>query len=204
VRLFVLIQAAGAGVLGMLPVFPTRVGGMALAHCVYNSASPAATTVQQLLALTASPHTGAVTVRTSLVDGFPHDDAVHVWRPVGRASTVNCLGYAPMAFRDYVRVCLCVCVFVCVLIEGRCHCQLLLLLWAWWVGWLCVPRPVAFKSRGSVRGTDVGGGGGGGRVPGRLSQCGTGPGPALPAACIHSWMCCLSCELRPEAPSRWC
>lgn len=42
-----------------------------------NSASPWATTYEDLKALYDCPFTGAVTVRTSLLKGFGHDDAVH-------------------------------------------------------------------------------------------------------------------------------
>ncbi len=37
----------------------------------------------------------AVTTRTSLPNGFKHNDAVHAWASIGSASTINCYGYTP-------------------------------------------------------------------------------------------------------------
>lgn len=42
-----------------------------------NSASPWSTTLEDIKALYDTPFTGAVTIRTSLLEGFSHDDAVH-------------------------------------------------------------------------------------------------------------------------------
>jgi dihydroorotate dehydrogenase (fumarate) len=42
-----------------------------------NSANPWATTEEDLQRLFDCPHTGDVTIRTSLLDGFGHDDATH-------------------------------------------------------------------------------------------------------------------------------
>ncbi|KAI8150985.1 Dihydroorotate dehydrogenase, partial [Colletotrichum sp. SAR 10_71] len=42
-----------------------------------NSANPWCTTLSDLKALHASPHTGALTTRTSLLAGFAHSDARH-------------------------------------------------------------------------------------------------------------------------------
>jgi len=42
-----------------------------------NTACPWATTDQELRALYSNPSTGAVTIRTSLLKGFPHDDSHH-------------------------------------------------------------------------------------------------------------------------------
>jgi dihydroorotate dehydrogenase (fumarate) len=42
-----------------------------------NSASPWSTTLEDIKALYDTPYTGAVTIRTSLLEGFSHDDAVH-------------------------------------------------------------------------------------------------------------------------------
>ena len=44
---------------------------------VLNSASPWATTLEDLQTLFTCPHTGAVTTRTCLLNGFPHDPSVH-------------------------------------------------------------------------------------------------------------------------------
>ncbi|KAL0942439.1 dihydroorotate dehydrogenase [Colletotrichum truncatum] len=42
-----------------------------------NSANPWCTTLSDLKRLHESPHTGAITTRTSLINGFPHSDASH-------------------------------------------------------------------------------------------------------------------------------
>ncbi|KAL2400083.1 hypothetical protein ABEF93_005161 [Exophiala dermatitidis] len=42
-----------------------------------NSACPWATTLEDVKALYDSPYTGAVTIRTSLLEGFSHDDSIH-------------------------------------------------------------------------------------------------------------------------------
>ncbi|KAK7903168.1 dihydroorotate dehydrogenase [Exophiala xenobiotica] len=42
-----------------------------------NSACPWSTTLEDIKALYDSPYTGAVTIRTSLLEGFTHDDSVH-------------------------------------------------------------------------------------------------------------------------------
>ncbi|EXJ81659.1 hypothetical protein A1O1_07724 [Capronia coronata CBS 617.96] len=42
-----------------------------------NSACPWSTTLEDIKALYDSPYTGAVTIRTSLLEGFSHDDSVH-------------------------------------------------------------------------------------------------------------------------------
>lgn len=53
-----------------------------------NSSSPWATDLDQLRALYASPYTGAVTTRTSLLEGFNHDDTIHqhIFFPSGHSS----------------------------------------------------------------------------------------------------------------------
>jgi dihydroorotate dehydrogenase (fumarate) len=78
-----------------------------------NSSNPWATTLEDLRNLYACEHTGAVTVRTSTLDGFAHDDAVHQYtffepqsfgcihnRPgeCRKASaSLNTLGYSPIS-----------------------------------------------------------------------------------------------------------
>ena len=95
---------------------------------LFNSASPWATTKEELQELYDSPYTGAVTTRTSLIDGFPHDDAKHqyVFFDVGEGdappataaqeedlskgtrvprssnSSLNTLGYSPYPLAYYV------------------------------------------------------------------------------------------------------
>ncbi|KAI4660369.1 uncharacterized protein J4E78_005072 [Alternaria triticimaculans] len=85
-----------------------------------NSANPWCTTLEQLQELYDSPHTGAITTRTSLLNGFPHDPAHHqftFFNPSthatstpnkdlgGDASTtgsLNTLGYSPIPLAEYL------------------------------------------------------------------------------------------------------
>ncbi|KAH6690631.1 dihydroorotate dehydrogenase [Plectosphaerella plurivora] len=81
-----------------------------------NSANPWATTLEHLQALHDSPHTGAVTTRTSLLKGFPHDDAIHQYRffspstsvpspeddPAASSGSLNNLGYSPIPLSGYL------------------------------------------------------------------------------------------------------
>ena len=83
------------------PRLTTSFGGLTLQSCVYNSASPAASDAPQLQALARSS-AGAVTFRTSLVNGFAHDDTAHAWAPVGASSSINCYGYSPHSTAEYL------------------------------------------------------------------------------------------------------
>ncbi|KAF5125110.1 Dihydroorotate dehydrogenase (fumarate) [Metarhizium anisopliae] len=83
-----------------------------------NTACPWATTPAHLEALLRCPSTGAITTRTSLIDGFPHDDAVHRYAFLDPASTsgrapeagpsaspvgsINSLGYSPLPLDAYL------------------------------------------------------------------------------------------------------
>ena len=85
-----------------------------------NSANPWCSTQGDLAALYASPHTGAVTTRTSLLHGFPHDPAIHqhaFFSPQTHASakapdyslgdgeftaSLNTLGYSPTPLDTYL------------------------------------------------------------------------------------------------------
>ncbi|KAG7121235.1 hypothetical protein HYQ44_004115 [Verticillium longisporum] len=93
-----------------------------------NSANPWATTLEDLQAIFDSPHTAAITTRTTLLDGFEHDDAVHQYaffspttslasssarqrakgesapaiNPQEHAATVNNLGYSPYPLSKYL------------------------------------------------------------------------------------------------------
>ncbi|MCJ1474711.1 dihydroorotate dehydrogenase [Lambiella insularis] len=90
-----------------------------------NSANVWASTEDDLEALYQSPHTGAITIRTSLLNGFRHDDSIHQYcyldpesmvtdRPntrsitdgstlkVHSASSLNTLGYSPTPLREYI------------------------------------------------------------------------------------------------------
>jgi dihydroorotate dehydrogenase (fumarate) len=77
-----------------------------------NSANPWATTIEDLTALYACPSTGAVTVRTCMLNGFNHDPARHQYAFFDTAtsspgagscnSSVNSLGYSPIALSSYL------------------------------------------------------------------------------------------------------
>lgn len=85
-----------------------------------NSANPWCTTLEQLQELYNSPHTGAVTTRTSLLNGFPHDPTHHqfaFYNPTtlsasepnvdragdeGKTGSLNTLGYSPLLLKDYL------------------------------------------------------------------------------------------------------
>lgn len=88
-----------------------------------NSASPWATTVDNLRELYNCPYIGAITIRTSLLNGFPHDPDIHQYTffssSIGRAtarvaedgrsevlpnedSSVNTLGYSPIPLQKYL------------------------------------------------------------------------------------------------------
>lgn len=74
-----------------------------------NSATPWATDHANLTALYASPHTGAVTTRTSLLHGFTEDPSVHqkvvfptTTTPAAQASSLNTYGYSPHPLAFYL------------------------------------------------------------------------------------------------------
>lgn len=71
-----------------LPDGRTRQYKLTINPPLLNSSSPWATDLDQLRALYASPYTGAVTTRTSLLEGFNHDDRIHqhIFFPAGRSS----------------------------------------------------------------------------------------------------------------------
>lgn len=85
-----------------------------------NSATPWATTKEELQALYDCPYTGAVTTRTSLLTGFNHDDTVHQYAFVATRepiivkncptnipvpiSSLNTLGYSPLNLMEYLRM----------------------------------------------------------------------------------------------------
>jgi dihydroorotate dehydrogenase (fumarate) len=86
-----------------------------------NCANPWCTTLEQLQELYACPHTGAITTRTSLLNGFPHDPAVHqfaFYNPTSQVASppnvdqagkpdytgsLNTLGYSPILLEEYLR-----------------------------------------------------------------------------------------------------
>lgn len=79
-----------------------------------NSAIPWATTLEDLQGLYDCPSTGATTIRTSLLNGFPHDPAVHQYTFFNPAthecsgddktdrSSLNTLGYSPIPLAGYL------------------------------------------------------------------------------------------------------
>lgn len=85
---------------------------------ILNSATPWATTKEELQALYDCPYTGAVTTRTSLLTGFHHDDSVHQYAFVAgcervavehsptkipvSVSSLNTLGYSPLSLIEYL------------------------------------------------------------------------------------------------------
>lgn len=94
-----------------------------------NSASPWSTTLEDIKALYDTPYTGAVTIRTSLLEGFSHDDVVHqhVFFSSGKTiipagtqlgdesakatteestalSTLNTQGYSPLTLSEYLGI----------------------------------------------------------------------------------------------------
>ncbi|CCX05890.1 hypothetical protein FPQ18DRAFT_132973 [Pyronema domesticum] len=68
-----------------------------------NSASPWATTEEDITALYECPHTGAVTTRTSLLSGFPHDPAHHQHTFIN-SSSLNTYGYSPHPLHYYLNI----------------------------------------------------------------------------------------------------
>ncbi|KAI9670571.1 MAG: dihydroorotate dehydrogenase [Alyxoria varia] len=80
-----------------------------------NSSSPWATTKEELQDLYRCPHTGAVTTRTALINGFSNDPERNRYvyfdcrnnnslpeRSPNANSTLNTLGYSPLPLQDYL------------------------------------------------------------------------------------------------------
>ncbi|KAJ4989987.1 dihydroorotate dehydrogenase [Stagonosporopsis vannaccii] len=93
---------------------------LAITPPLLNSANPWCTTLEQLQELYDSAYTGAITTRTSLLNGFPHDPTVHQFafydptshaasppnidqagKP-GHTGSLNTLGYSPMLLEEYM------------------------------------------------------------------------------------------------------
>jgi dihydroorotate dehydrogenase (fumarate) len=92
-----------------------------------NSANPWATTLEDLQDLYNCPYTGAVTTRTTLLEGFAHDDSIHQytfynpktnvpskdhgdWHRLDRDfadspynGSLNTLGYSPIPLKEYLQ-----------------------------------------------------------------------------------------------------
>lgn len=82
-----------------------------------NSASPWSSTKEQLTELYNCPHIGAVTIRTSLLEGFKHQDDIHQWtffdarsnaavpeRSPNANSSINTYGYSPTPLGEYLAI----------------------------------------------------------------------------------------------------
>lgn len=82
-----------------------------------NSASPWSSTKEQLAELYDCPHTGAVTIRTSLLEGWKHDDSINQWkffdarsnsavpeRSPNANSSINTYGYSPTPLGEYLSI----------------------------------------------------------------------------------------------------
>lgn len=81
-----------------------------------NSSNPWATTFDDLKALYACPSIGAVTTRTSLLDGFDHTPEEHVFKffdvkslessptsdGIAQNASLNSLGYSPLPLSTYL------------------------------------------------------------------------------------------------------
>lgn len=85
-----------------------------------NSSNPWATTTEDLQRLFDCEHTGAVTTRTSLLNGFAHDDKIHQYTffcpqdhmiyprhdgettPSAYTGSLNTLGYSPIVLSTYL------------------------------------------------------------------------------------------------------
>lgn len=93
---------------------------LAITPPLLNSANPWCTTLEQLQELYDSAYTGAITTRTSLLNGFPHDPTVHQFAffdPTSHAAStpnidqtgkssdtgsLNTLGYSPIPLEEYL------------------------------------------------------------------------------------------------------
>ncbi|OCL13295.1 FMN-linked oxidoreductase, partial [Glonium stellatum] len=83
-----------------------------------NSANPWCTTLEELQELYNCPFTGAVTTRTSLLNGFPHDPDIHQYAffnptthnashdsanaSADQTGSLNTLGYSPILLGEYL------------------------------------------------------------------------------------------------------
>ncbi|KAH7095714.1 hypothetical protein FB567DRAFT_36948 [Paraphoma chrysanthemicola] len=85
-----------------------------------NSSNPWCTSLEQLQELYNTPYTGAVTTRTSLLNGFPHDSSIHQFAffnpkdlsasqpnkdqggTMSQTGSLNTLGYSPTPIKEYL------------------------------------------------------------------------------------------------------
>ena len=96
-----------------------------------NSANPWCSSQEDLQALYDCPYTGAVTTRTSLLEGFKHDPTVHQHTffdprnhdllpqgspdysvPEDKRGSLNTLGYSPISLNEYLN-------FISAITSGR-------------------------------------------------------------------------------------
>lgn len=104
---------------------PSVSAGLTIEPPLINTASPWATTIEELIALYNCPSTGAITIRTSLLTGFEHDPNVHQYIfyssttssttllpntddfsmiQENQSSSINTLGYSPIPFITYWKI----------------------------------------------------------------------------------------------------
>lgn len=87
-----------------MPYSSATIGGhLIISPPLINSSSPWASSRAHLDALYDSPHTGAVTTRTSTITGFSEDNAIHtVAFHVSTVSSINSYGYSPIKLDTYL------------------------------------------------------------------------------------------------------
>lgn len=102
---------------GIVADQPRTVPAINISPPLLNSATPWATTLEDIRTLFVCPFTGALTTRTSLLNGFGHDPALHQYAffdPVTHAApselaagapakaSLNTLGYSPLPLSEYL------------------------------------------------------------------------------------------------------
>ncbi|KAL8278362.1 hypothetical protein RQP46_009254 [Phenoliferia psychrophenolica] len=85
-----------------MPLFPHNPASGSVP--LLNSACPWASSLDDLRALYTSPHTSAITVRTSTVEGFKEDVSQHqmTFFGPGGQNSANCYGYSPFTLATYI------------------------------------------------------------------------------------------------------
>lgn len=86
-----------------MPLFTRReISGNRTSLPLLNSASPWASTKQDLEQLWACPSTQAVTTRTSTLAGYPDNPSKHQVSFFGTASSINSFGFSPYPLEQYL------------------------------------------------------------------------------------------------------
>ncbi|GAA6062736.1 hypothetical protein JCM10212_005939 [Sporobolomyces blumeae] len=85
-----------------MPLFPTRARAAAAPLPLLNSASPWASTYDDLERLWHCPDTSAVTTRTSTLAGYPDDPTLHQVAFFGPGSSINSFGFSPYPLETYL------------------------------------------------------------------------------------------------------